>query len=161
MPFVHPCKYCLSMKIFSEITLFAFCWLAQKKWYGLFLSPRNFFVECQDTFNLRGKEYGCEGILVNHTHNQLYSREDCENHCLKENKDNCIGYFYLAYQTSDGTDYYCYNYQTTPITMLLTKKGGYYERNLCYQGDCAIIPGYSFSLNISVKTRRTKTRMRF
>ena len=92
-----------------------------------------FLVECQDTFSLRGKEYGCEGSLVKQTHNQEYSRQDCENHCLKGNRDNCTGYFYLAHQTSGGTDYYCYNYQTAPLTILLTKQGNYYERNPCHQ----------------------------
>ena len=111
----------------------------------------NSLAECKDTFSLRGKEYGCEGSLVNHTHNQLFSREDCENYCLKENKDNCTGYFYLAYQTSDGTDYYCYNYQTAPVTMLLTKQGGYYERNLCYQSKCdmCLVPEMEF-VSISI-----------
>ena len=106
----------------------------------------NSLAECKDTFSLRGKEYGCEGSLVSHTHNQLFSREDCENHCLKENKDNCTGYFYLAYQTSEGTDCYCYNYQTAPMTTLLTKQGGYYERNLCYQSKCdmCLVPEMEF-----------------
>ena len=96
----------------------------------------NFLAECQDIFILRGQEYGCEGSLVNHTSNRLYSKTDCENHCLKGNKDNCAGYFYLANQTTDGTDYYCYNYPRAPPVFLRTKQGGYYERSLCYQREC-------------------------